>query len=61
MMTSKMLMRLFFRWVRQRGNGLGMTLWMVLGVGRGSVLTCHLCPALLSGSHIDPLAASTAS
>ena len=56
-MTSKMLMRLFFRWVRQHGNGLGM----VLGVGRGSVLTCHLCPALLSGSHIDPLAASTAS
>lgn len=39
MMTSKMLMRLFFRWVRQRGNRLGMTLWMVLGVGRGSVLT----------------------
>lgn len=28
MMTSKMLIELFFRWVRQRGNEMGMTPWM---------------------------------
>lgn len=59
-MTSEMLIGLFFRWVRQRGNGMGMAMWIRLGVER-SVLSCDPCPYLLNGSHIDPLAAPTAS
>lgn len=59
-MTSEVLMGLFFRWVRQRGNGMGMMMWMGLGVER-SVLTCDPCPYRLNRNHIDPLAAPTAS